>query len=194
MSVLLPPKNKAVHDLSLLTIACGVAVAGAIQSCCALEARLKWVNDLILNGSKVGGILAETSGKAPGYIILGIGINVSLDPSLVPDELQGKIESLERVAGREIDPNSLVSAIAYHLEKNYDLLLKGETVSILDQWRKHSVTLGQHVIATIGNRMIQGIAIDITESGALLIKQDNGTIEEVNAGEVQIRRLDGAYS
>jgi BirA family transcriptional regulator, biotin operon repressor / biotin---[acetyl-CoA-carboxylase] ligase len=193
LSILLRPENKLISELSLLTMAAGVAVSDAIRKTTGAAVGLKWVNDLIVDGRKLGGILAETSGRAPLYIILGIGINIQLDLTALPDELRELVASLNEVSEHEINPNELVCSIAREIETYYDQLLVGDTAVILDQWRKRSVTLGQSVMATLGAKVIEGKAVDITESGALLIQTADGRIEQINAGEVRVRRLDGAY-
>jgi BirA family transcriptional regulator, biotin operon repressor / biotin---[acetyl-CoA-carboxylase] ligase len=193
MSILLRPENKSIGALSLLTMAAGVAVSNAIRETTGILVGLKWVNDLVVDGRKVGGILAETSGRAPLYIILGIGINTQLDVMTLPDELQDQVASLHALCTHQIDPNALVCSIAQEVETIYNRLLANETAPILEQWRERSVTLGQNVMANVGAKTIEGKAVDITESGALLIQTLDGHIEQINAGEVLVRRLDGAY-
>ncbi|MDR3615137.1 MAG: biotin--[acetyl-CoA-carboxylase] ligase [Candidatus Obscuribacterales bacterium] len=193
MSIILRPQTRPLNELSLLTMACGVAVAEAIDAVAGVSIGLKWVNDLIFDGRKIGGILAETTGRAPAYVIIGIGLNVALDLSTVEDDLKERVDSLDRIAGAEIDSNQLVCAIAEKLEQHYKSLLQSQDEVILNQWRKRTVTLGQRVIATSGARNISGVAYDVNSSGALIIQCDDGHEEAVNAGEVQIRRHDGAY-
>jgi BirA family biotin operon repressor/biotin-[acetyl-CoA-carboxylase] ligase len=193
MSIILRPKARPLNELSLLTMACGVAVSEAIDAAIGVSIGLKWVNDLIFDGRKIGGILAETTGRAPAYVIVGIGLNVALDLSTLDDDLKDRVDSLDRIAGCEIDSNQLVCAIAEKLEQRYKSLLDGQDDLILNAWCKRSVTLGQRVIASSGTRNIEGIAYDVNGSGALIIRCDDGHEEAVNAGEVQIRRQDGAY-
>jgi len=83
--------------LPLVTLATGTAVARAIESSVGVRLGLKWVNDLVLGGRKVGGILAEMSGPS---LIIGIGINVRFSQEDIPEDLQTKIEWLERVVGK----------------------------------------------------------------------------------------------
>ncbi len=193
MSILLRPENKALNELSLLTMAAGVAVSKAIRSTTGVQVGLKWVNDLIVDGRKVGGILAETAGRAPLYVILGIGINAHLDCSMMPDEMHDQVASLHTFCDREFDANLLVGAVAEELEVVYDMLINDQNAVILAQWRERSVTLGKNVLAQVGEKTIVGKAIDITSTGGLLIETEAGKIEQINAGEVRLRRADGAY-
>ncbi len=200
MSCLLRPTgNKA--DLPLHTIACGVACVQAIWEVTGLSIGLKWVNDLVAGRKKVGGILAELSGgpnAGPGEkelsLILGIGINLHLDQAILPDDLKGKVDSLENLSGQDINPNLLVAALVNHLEATVDLLDRQGSLAILNSWRQHSVTLGHQIHATCGDWQIDGEAIDIDDSGGLIIETaDRGRIT-LSAGTITIRRSDGTYS
>jgi BirA family biotin operon repressor/biotin-[acetyl-CoA-carboxylase] ligase len=179
--------------LPLITLATGVAVAQAIEAAVGVRPGLKWVNDIVLNGRKLGGILAEMSGPA---LIIGIGINVRFAEADVPEDLVTKIEWLERATGRPVDPNLVVLELATKLEAAYNLLLANKSEEILNNWRKYSVTLGQDIESKNGasNTLIRGRAVDITAGGALVVEQENGERIELHAGEISIRKLDGSYA
>lgn len=202
MSFLLRP-SKDRTDLPLHTLACGVACVKAIWECAGLEVGLKWVNDLVVSGKKVGGILAEipssTSGKTAGHshltpLVLGIGINMQLDLSEVPDELKNRVESLENLAGQPVDPNLLVAAIARYLEQTLDHLASGRQQEVLDAWRQHSVTLGRQINAISGTTQIEGLAVDIDEGGGLIVESATQGRVTLHAGEITIRSSDGTYA
>ncbi|HEY9679150.1 MAG TPA: biotin--[acetyl-CoA-carboxylase] ligase [Drouetiella sp.] len=192
-SFLLRPEKQSVGNLSTITIAVGVAVAKAIRKTVGVDIGLKWVNDLVVDGRKLGGILCEMSSKPTGNaLIIGIGINVRFDEHDLPDDLKDRMIWLERVAGQPVDPNIVIAEIANQLEEVYESLLAGKSASILDEWRARTITLGKKVIATSGEKSIEGIAIDIASSGALII--DTGSEQkELHAGEITIRNADGSY-
>lgn len=199
MSVLLRPDSLSA-SLPLITIASGLAVAMAVEIVTAVKLQLKWVNDLVFQGRKVGGILAELQGltaaaPASGFrqaLVVGIGVNISSRNVRLPQELTDKVGWLEDLSHHPVDKNVLVSQIAYELEQVLKLLWAGNMKSILDAWRCYSATLGENVRATVGDNIIEGLAVDITDSGALLVKTRSGT-QELHAGEVTIRRPDGSY-
>jgi BirA family biotin operon repressor/biotin-[acetyl-CoA-carboxylase] ligase len=202
MSFLLRP-SKDRTDLPLHTLACGVACVKAIWECAGLEVGLKWVNDLVVSGKKVGGILAEIpssqDGRAAGPtasipLVLGIGINMQLDLSELPEELKDRVDSLENLAGQPVDPNLLVSSISRHLEQTLDLLASGHPAEVLDAWRLHSVTLGKHVSAVSGTTEIEGLAVDIDQGGGLIIETATQGRVTLHAGEITIRNSDGTYA
>jgi BirA family biotin operon repressor/biotin-[acetyl-CoA-carboxylase] ligase len=203
MSILLRPKNR-MPSLSLSTIAAGLAVANAVHLVAGIKLGLKWVNDLVFANRKVGGILAEMQNQQSNEpikairdqtqqaLIIGIGINICSNNVQLPDELIGKVHWLEDIAGHAIDRNLLVSQIANELEQIFDLLYAGKTTPILDGWRKYSATLGEHIQANLGNKTIEGLALDITDSGALIVQTSTGK-QDLCAGEISIRKSDGSY-
>lgn len=204
MSVLLRPESLQAN-LPLLTIASGLAVARAVDFSVGIKLGLKWVNDLVFAGRKVGGILAELQRQQPQdqmstasrssinqAIVIGIGINISSKDIDLPSELSDKAGWLEEIVQGNVDRNVLVSQIAYELEQVLELLLSNQTLAILNAWRKYSATLGERVRALIGNDTVEGLAIDITDSGALII-QTRGGMQELHAGEVSIKKSDGSY-
>ncbi len=211
MSFLLRPKVAAAN-LPIMTLLSGVAVAQAIQGSLGIKIGLKWVNDLIVQDKKVGGILAEyqrrpqetkdhsTARAAGDALVIGIGLNLRKPDLELPVELKNKIGFLESHLPTDqipIDGNKLVAAIANELESVLDQAQLADrqldgALSILDRWRAYSITLGEEIIAIIGDKQIQGQALDITNSGELIVKTISGNIT-LPAGEVTIRKPDGSY-
>jgi BirA family transcriptional regulator, biotin operon repressor / biotin---[acetyl-CoA-carboxylase] ligase len=137
----------------------------------------------------------------PGQaLIIGIGINVRFSEADIPDDLSSKIEWLERVVGKPVDPNLIVLELAHKLEEAYNQLLEGKTEEILNAWKSYSTTIGQEIESKSGgtggsgSTIIRGKAVDITSSGALIVEMENGERTELHAGEISIRRLDGSYA
>jgi len=202
VSFLLRPRLPATQ-MPMHTIACGVAAARAIESCAGVRIGLKWVNDLVYNGKKVGGILAEmpsvasaatTASAWPAPLVLGIGINVRFAAADLPDDLRNRIDWLEQLAGQPVDPNQLLAFLAKYLEEECDALAAGQTTELIDWWKQYSVTLGRAIRATSGTAIIEGLAVDLSESGGLIVEtNDRGTVT-LHAGEVTIRGADGSYT
>ena len=208
MSIILRSEDRAIYEIPLLTIAAGVAAVRAIEKATNVSIGLKWVNDLICDGCKVGGILAEASGARSPFVVLGMGINVRLDPLILPEELRSKVTSLHLHAadaknangleasgrsGETIDSNAIVANICLELEKLWEQLESSQSDYVLNEWKRNSVTLGQRIRAAIGEKIIEGTAEDLTTSGALKVRTDDGSLFELSAGEIQVRRADGAY-
>jgi BirA family biotin operon repressor/biotin-[acetyl-CoA-carboxylase] ligase len=190
LSFLIKP-DKPLNNIHLITLAAGLACAEAIQHILGIAIGIKWVNDLILNGRKVGGILSELCGSA---VVVGIGINIEKPPEQeIPPDLVPTMTWLSEGYEGEIDLNLLLAELALELEKYLDFLTNDRKEEILNGWRKYAVTLGQHVRATMGDDMFEGDAIDINDNGALIVKTPSG-LKTLHAGEVTIRRADGAYT
>lgn len=193
-SFLLRPHSALIPNLSAITLGAGVAAAEAIEAAAGVSVGLKWVNDLILNGKKAGGILAQMSYRdGKQALVIGIGINISLQPDDVPEDLRQKVTWLEEVTDQPVDANVVLAQLCYSLERIYDLMLANEVATILDQWRRRSVTLGKYVRAVSGDKEWEGTAEDIAQSGALLLRTSSG-LQELHAGEISIRGIDGSYS
>lgn len=193
MSLLLRPE-KEVGEIPVITLGIGVAAARAIIAVTGVRMGLKWVNDLVFDGKKVGGILAEMTmvEQQQNALIIGIGVNIKFNQDEIPDDLKNKMLGLEEIAGTTIDTSQLAAEICYQVEESYNLMLNGESRRILDQWRTFSVTLGNEIVSTTPAREVRGLAIDIADSGALIVQTVNGR-EEILGGEISIRSADGSY-
>lgn len=192
----LPPQA-----VPLMSLATGVAVVEAVANVTGLQVGLKWVNDVVADGKKVGGILAEmTTSSDPNNpaagssrsLVVGVGLNVHLEETDLDDELRQRVQWLERLAGQAIDYNLLAAELCSCLEERYFDMRNGERQKIVDMWKKRSVTLGKEIRATSGNTIVEGTAVDIDENGALVLSTADGNIK-LHAGEISIRNLDGSY-
>jgi BirA family biotin operon repressor/biotin-[acetyl-CoA-carboxylase] ligase len=201
MSVLLRPKFLPT-SLPLVTLGAGVAVANATELITGVKLGLKWVNDLVVAGGKVGGILAEFQQEPPSAmshipkmgasLVLGIGLNICQGNAKLPSELTTKMRWLEAISHKPVDRNRLVCQIAFEIEQMLEILSSGNIQAVLDAWRKRSVTLGAAVKSQANSETIAGQAIDITNSGSLIIQTPQG-VRQLHAGEVSVRKLDGSY-
>jgi BirA family biotin operon repressor/biotin-[acetyl-CoA-carboxylase] ligase len=171
-SVLLRPQIKPAAA-PRITIAASVAVAHAIRQITGIEARIKWPNDVVVNGKKVAGILTELQAEADEVraAILGIGIDVNC----LRDELPDIATSLLIETGKPHDRTALAAAALSALEKFY--LASFETV--VAEWARLCTTLGRQLTITVGSRRIEGYAQALDGDGALLLRKDNGQIERI---------------
>lgn len=171
------------------TLLAGVAAVGALRELVGeASIGLKWVNDLVAHGRKLGGILAEVVGspnvpERPYGLILGIGLN------LVPPGLAEAIALCE--LGSPPTRDRLLATLWNHLEREIDRLEAEGTSALLDCWRSYAVTLGSPVRAQLYAEVVEGVAEDISDTGALLIRQSDGTLRAIESGTV--RRADGRY-
>ena len=186
LSVILRP-NCPAADLMHLTCAAGVAACTALETVTGFRPGIKWVNDLIADGKKLGGILTELSvDPATGlasWAVVGIGINCHT--SVFPAPLQDIAIALETVTGKPADRAALTAALIQELERMCRQL--SDKDAILNLYRQDCVTLGKEV-AILGTQATQyGTALDIDSDGALVVRFTDGTISTVSSGEVSIR-------
>ncbi len=180
VSVVLRPVFRAVP---LVTLAAGVAIAEGIRTASGLTPALKWPNDVYLGGHKVAGILAEAgAGEGrPIHIVLGFGVNIS--QASFPPEIAMRATSLERELGRPVDRGLILACCLAALSSHY-AQLSVDPGAVLQQWRLRAAsTLHRPVTCTVGQRTIEGVAEDIDDDGALLVRVTGETIRVVS-GEV----------
>lgn len=183
-SIILRPQLDP-SDLPKITLLAGIAAAEAIEENTGLRPLIKWPNDLLLEGKKVAGILAELYGDITSpYVILGIGINVHTRLEEFPPELQEIATSLAMAGGQNISRTNLMQAVLTHLGRWYELFKKGAFQPILDAWRKRCVIIGTHVKILSGEKELEGTVVDVDEAGALLLRDQAGQIQRILSGEV----------
>lgn len=190
MSVILRPDCDP-QELMHLTCAVGVAACDAVEDVTGFRPGIKWINDLMANGKKLGGILTELvmDGGTVRSAVVGIGINCTQTPSDFPPELQAIACSLSSVTGKAIDRASLAAALICRLEEMSKNLQDRQ--SIMDRYRSNCVTIGKQVTIIRGDQRTSGRALAVQDDGSLLVQFDNGSISTVNAGEVSVRGLFG---
>ena len=192
LSVLLRPRLSA-EELMPLTGLCAVAMCDAVERVCAVRPQIKWTNDLILNGKKLGGILTELGMEngALSYVIVGIGINVSQKAEDFAGEVAGIATSLERELGKTVSKNELAAAMIEELDALYRVLQSGEIAPYLAHYRRDCVTIGSEVQLLWQDTREKVRALDIDDRFGLIVQRENGTVETIRTGEVSVRGLYG---
>ena len=172
-------------QLPFISIIGGMAGARAVRKTTGLAPLVKWPNDLMLDGRKAAGILAESAivGDSVCYAVLGIGINVALDVS-ESEEISAFATSVNTAAGREVDRESLLRQLLIELDDLYIRLGRGE--SPIAEWRDLLDTTGRRVTATSGNDAYVGVAEGVDDTGNLLLRLDDGRLITLTAGDVTL--------
>lgn len=193
LSVLFRPQCPP-EALLHLTCAAAEAVCDAVEQCTGCRPQLKWTNDLILSGKKVGGILTELSVSSKtglvDWAIIGIGINCLHKPQELPPELQDMATSLLQQTGKAIPPEALAMHTVSALFSLRQILFR-EKATILAAYRRDCMTLGRQVVLRRGEEVRYGTALDIDENGGLTVAFDDGATETVGSGEISVRGLYG---
>ncbi|HEX5936161.1 MAG TPA: biotin--[acetyl-CoA-carboxylase] ligase [Actinomycetota bacterium] len=152
----LPPDR-----LGLVSLASGAAIAGAGSTLSRGAVRCKWPNDLLAEGAKVGGVLAEAEveGAVVRHVVVGFGVNLE-----VPEGVEGA----GALVG--VDPERL---LAGSLASLWRLLAAPDEIP--ERWRAVADTLGRRVEATtVGGDAVRGVAADVDATGALVVETDGG--------------------
>jgi BirA family biotin operon repressor/biotin-[acetyl-CoA-carboxylase] ligase len=178
-SLVLRPALNAAATPQLALLA-AVAVAEAIENATALAPAIKWPNDVLLEGRKVAGILAEAAsfGDASTHVILGIGLNVNQRD--FPPDLAPRVTSLAQRIGHAVDRRRLLELLLERLERWYDAYLARGFTAIGPEWSRRAVTPGQ----TVTTGRLRGTALALDRDGALLVRDGSGRTHRVVAGEV----------
>jgi BirA family transcriptional regulator, biotin operon repressor / biotin---[acetyl-CoA-carboxylase] ligase len=168
---------------ALFAALAGVAIARALDALGCEGGRLKWPNDVELEGKKVAGALAHgTSNGGGGVLVLGIGVNVHQRTSDLAPEIRELATSLA-VACRPVDRLALLARITRELDR---LERSEERDAAMEEWRSRSTVLGRGVNVTIdGRASFAGTATAIDDEGALLVHTVSG-VERVVSGEVRL--------
>ena len=187
LSVILRPAIPP-HDTPSLTLLGAVAVAEAIEEVVGLAAGVKWPNDLIVRGRKVGGILGEVAAETSHlhYVVLGIGINVNQTEAPFEGELRHTATSLRIETGRFVDRTAMIRSLCESLDRWYNCFLSEGLAPIIERLRQRCLTLGQRVVARSGDQQLCGLAVDLDGSGALLIQDANQRLHRLIAGDVTL--------
>jgi BirA family biotin operon repressor/biotin-[acetyl-CoA-carboxylase] ligase len=174
-----------------LTMLSALAAADAVQQVAGLRVSLKWPNDLIVQSQpgrwkKLAGVLTETStaGERIAFAVVGIGINVDIEPQALP-HLAPDATSILAETGQHTNRARLLAALLAGVERRYEALQAGESPH--REWAARLATLGRQVKATTGKEDLVGLAEAVDEDGALLLRTLDGALHRLLAGDVTLR-------
>ncbi|MEN8098528.1 MAG: biotin--[acetyl-CoA-carboxylase] ligase [Chloroflexota bacterium] len=200
LSVLFRPQLDPIR-LNRLTMLCGVSAATAVRELLGLRVMLKWPNDFLVQStageqgwSKIGGMLTESSftGSKLDYVIVGIGINVNLDPADLGYTMM-PASSLSAEIGEFVNRTELVTQILSEINQGYSQLAASENEEqewdcVFQQWRRMLHTLGQKVTVSYPGGRIQGTAVDADLNGNLIVRDLAGNLLHIAVGDVSLRQ------
>lgn len=177
---------------SMVTLVMGLAVAEGIRETCGLEARIKWPNDIVVNGKKVCGILAEMSTERDfiHYVVMGVGINVARQD--FPPEIAQTASCLEQECGRAVSRAEIMVNVMKAFETYYGIFRgDGSLAGLLDRYNGMLAGKDGEVRILDPKGEYRGISRGINPAGELLVEREDGTVEPVYAGEVSVRGIYG---
>jgi BirA family biotin operon repressor/biotin-[acetyl-CoA-carboxylase] ligase len=185
-SVLLKPDRVPSGQRGWLPLMAGVAVASAVRAISGLPAVLKWPNDVLINGRKFVGILAE---QAVDAVVVGIGVNVATSAAKLPTRPGGLPATSLRVEGADVSRPALLAGVLRQLERRYRAFTANpdpQATGLLDEYRRLSATIGRQVRVELpAGQILAGEATGIDTDGRLLVMTAPGAAPTpVSAGDV----------
>jgi BirA family biotin operon repressor/biotin-[acetyl-CoA-carboxylase] ligase len=173
------------QQASRVTLMTAMAVARALDAVLAHDVSINWPNDIFIKGKKTCGILTEMclEGLAIKYIVVGIGLNVNTRKCDLPDGAT----SLKESAGKEFDIADLSHIIIKEIDRYYEKLNDRRFAEIVNEVKEHfGLFLGGRVRVAWEDRQVEGYAIDFDDDGCLVIRRDNGFLERISAGHLEM--------
>ena len=163
------------EELGLVSLGAGVAASLGLAER-KQPSRLKWPNDIVTRGRKLGGILCESEikGAKVEFVVIGIGINLRIKRDQFPRELQATATSCVMETGRSYDRAEVTAGILDKLDPILKDLDSGQTHNILNAYIKLCETLGKTVSTKIDGKKVVGRAIDLDDYGSLVL--DTGDV------------------
>ncbi len=177
LTIILRPKISPVYA-PRINLMISIAVAATIRKLFGITAGFKWPNDVLIEGRKVCGVLAEMNAEmdAVNFVNVGIGINANTS---IP-QFEKAATSLKDELGRQISRKEFLHVLLREIDGWQPLLMKED---LLDKWRELSMTLNREVKVIAPGEVIVGRAIDIDTTGALIVKERDGSLRKAVAGD-----------
>jgi BirA family biotin operon repressor/biotin-[acetyl-CoA-carboxylase] ligase len=174
-------------DAPQLTFLSAVAVCRAIMSSTGLQATVKWPNDVLLNGSKVAGLLNEMSAETDrvNYVVLGIGVNLNMRKDQFPEALRYPATSLAIAKGHPVSRLDFTRSLLQEIDALYQVFLEQGSEPVFEAWQQLCDMTGKAVRVDCNDLLIEGIMAGLADDGALLVRTATGKMERVYAGDVR---------
>jgi BirA family transcriptional regulator, biotin operon repressor / biotin---[acetyl-CoA-carboxylase] ligase len=177
ISTLLNP-NLPIENLSCITLMAGVATASTLQL--HAPAKLKWPNDVLLNGKKLAGILCEFIPDS--NIIMGIGIN--LNHTQFPENIQNIATSLKLETGQTVNRTDVALHLLQNLNSEYKEFLQKNNKNLIRKWTEQTNMFGKTVTVNHKGKSQTGIATGLNPQGKLILQTPDGKQHLLDSGEL----------
>ena len=163
---------------SRMNFLASLTMAYVLREMYQIEAAVKWPNDILVNERKLSGMLSELEAEADRvfFINIGMGINVNNDPTGV----EPRATSLKKLMGREI---SRIRLLSRFLDEFEDRLKNVDFENVISEWKQYTVTLRRQVRIVTQREVSEGLALDVDENGALIVKLADGSLKKILYGD-----------
>lgn len=184
-SLLLHPGFSAEKSL-FLTVMAAVSVAETVMKYNSNDVKIKWVNDIYIDGKKVCGILTEGSviaQKKLDYAVVGIGINVIAPENDFPSDIKDTATAIFQGNTEENIKEKIVADVVNRFFDMYN----GNDNDYVKRYKEYSYLTGKEINIISGDNIRPATVIDITDACHLLVRNENGETEEISSGDVSVR-------
>jgi BirA family transcriptional regulator, biotin operon repressor / biotin---[acetyl-CoA-carboxylase] ligase len=182
-SLLLKPDISA-DKATLLPLVAAIAIAKTLREY-KISSLIKWPNDVRVNNKKISGILLESNicKNKIEYVIIGIGVNLNISLDQFSSKLTTAKTSVQLQLGKKINYYGFLYSLLTYFEKYYAIFINGEYETICAEWKVLSDTLGRTVKIVTSSGYIVGKAVDIDESGFLIVETNTGQQKKIMSGD-----------
>jgi BirA family biotin operon repressor/biotin-[acetyl-CoA-carboxylase] ligase len=183
MSVVLRP-SRNFEPLEGIPAICALAVVKSINAIHGIKTYVRWPNDVVFNGRKLGGTLVETrlAGDKLHFAVLGIGLNVNFPSSLLTEA--GNVATISETVGYEVDRVELITSILFEFEHLYDDLLAGKQLGVLNLLKMNDATKGKALAIQLENERIYGIFDGYSTLTKVRIMENRTSLRQIETGSV----------
>lgn len=180
------PRFSAMQGLEGLSLLVGLTLVDVVNASLGVDAKVKWPNDVLINGAKLAGVLVEIQGDIGGdySLIIGVGLNVNETPSVDDRE----VTSLMKKYGRAINRSELLVAFVDELRRNINLFCLEGFSSFSGRWNEMDAYRGCQVQVEQGGEILVGLSRGVNANGVLDIEVE-GELRSVHGGEVSLRAV-----
>ena len=184
------PVRAAATDLAGLSLAVGVTVADVLSGLGVQRIGLKWPNDLLVDGQKLGGILIDLRGEANGviWVVIGIGINVNMQ-SVADRVIDQPWISCLQLLGEPLSRNRLAGRLIEQLITAMEIFEKEGFSAFSQRWSSRDLLVGESIWVDMGGKKVTAVAKGVDATGALLVEYEGSTLA-LHSGEVTVRVAD----
>lgn len=176
-------------EVSKITLMTAVAIAETLLNLTDIDVKIKWPNDILVNGKKLAGILTEMSMEidAIDYVVVGLGLNINTDADSFADEVKEIATSIKIETGTFFSRVEIIKEFLSTFEAHYLDVQKNGFASILSRWKELSDIIGKTASVVEAGLTIDGRIMDIAEDGTLILKDDAGKLYKIISGDVLMR-------
>jgi len=163
---------------SRVSFAASAVLARVIRQMFDIDAMVKWPNDILVDERKISGMLTELDAEADrvNFINIGIGLNVNNDPS----RNEPQASSLKKILGHHVSRKQL---LARYLDEFENWMKNADFDNVVSEWKKYTLTLNRRVKIVTSQEVNEGLAVDVDENGALILKTADGTFKKIRYGD-----------